>query len=103
MEINLNIYLNKFDVANGTVDVIWVEYESENITNENIENIIKQEFFDKISKNNKIYNFNDYKNMLLLGNNNLFTQVKPKDIGSKMLESLFDTFGLIPPLAYIDR
>jgi len=101
-EINLNIYLNKFAVANGTVDVIWIEYDS-NVKDANIENVIKQELFNEFSKTDTIYNFGNYKNVLLLGNNNLFVQVKPKDIGSKMLETLFDTFGFIPPLAYIDR
>jgi len=102
-EIDMNIYLNKFDISNGTVDVIWIEYETEKTANENIQNIIKQEIFNNIIQNGNVYNFNYYKNILFVDNNNLFAQVKPKDIGSKMLETLFDTFGVIPPLAYIDR
>jgi hypothetical protein len=102
-EINLNIYLNKFAVANGTVDVIWVEYDFKNVKDVNTENIIKQELFNGLSKTDTIYNFGNYKNVLLLGNNNLFMQVKPKDISSNMTEILFDTFGFIPMLVYTDR
>ena len=102
-DIPVNIYLNKIDVAKGTVDVIWVEYDSKNIEDKNIENIIKQELMNKLIKSNINYKLSSYKNILLADNSNLFEQIKPADISSNLIETLYDTFGFIPPLVYIDR
>jgi len=102
-EIPVNIYLNKIAVAKGTVDIIWAEYDSKNIEDKNIENTVKQELMNKLIKSNINYELNNYINILLADNSNLFEQIKTADISSNLIETLYDTFGFIPPLVYIDR
>lgn len=101
--IPVTIYLNKFDTAKGNIDVIWIKYSGTEIKDKNIENIIKQEVLNRLASSNTSYKLNNYKNVLLLGNDNLLAQVKLSDIGSSMLETLLNTFGFIPPLVYTDR
>ena len=102
-DIPINIYLNKFDTAKDSIDVIWIQYLGMEIKDKNIEDIIKQEVLNRIALSNTSYKLKNYKNVLLLGNNNMLEQVKPYDISSNMLETLFNTFGFIPPLVYTDR
>ena len=100
-EVNVDVYIKEIKLKNRNFKMIVVDYDSEDVSKEEVMEQVTALIFDGISENKYSY-FEKYKNILSLDSNSSNVYINTKaTMSTKLALILENTFGLIPLLSDI--